>query len=175
VAGRGGDFTTVTVTFLPALVVVFLACVMIFTFFAVELGETFRISDVASLFVVRTRAFSIIALSGLEGFTGDAGREMYDDCCCGFPGEVIRGDCGKVLELEDFGDKTLTSASRITWETARDCTPAAFWLPRFFGLMRGICPSGPAGAFSLSEYRPSSLPANQLSILQRVQMIHTCV
>jgi hypothetical protein len=145
-----------------ALVVAFLAWAVAFTLLVVVIGEDFEPSDKLSL-AVRARAFSIITFSGLEGFRAVTGRDMTESCCCGFPGEwgfpgeVNKGDCGKVLELDDFGDKILISASRITWETARDWAPVAFGLLRFLGLSRGMYALPAVGAFSLSEKRPGSL------------------
>lgn len=69
---------------------------------------------VAVLLVARALALSTIparlavafaALTGLPGLSGEAGRPTY---CCdwgGFSGETRNGDCGKVRELEDFGER----------------------------------------------------------------------
>jgi hypothetical protein len=121
VAGRTGAAAALVAAF----VVVFLAWVVAFALLVAGIGEDFEPSDELSL-AVRALAFSIITFSGLEGFRAVTGRDMTASCFCGFPGEsgfpgeANRGDCGKVLELDDFGDKILISASRITWETARD-------------------------------------------------------
>jgi hypothetical protein len=92
--------------------------VVAFALLVAGIGEDFEPSDELSL-AVRALAFSIITFSGLEGFRAVTGRDMTASCFCGFPGEsgfpgeANRGDCGKVLELDDFGDKILISASRI--------------------------------------------------------------
>lgn len=44
-------------------------------------------------------------LSGLEAFNGDEGWK-YEGFRA-FPGDARRGDCGYVLELEDFGERIL--------------------------------------------------------------------
>jgi hypothetical protein len=137
VVGRAGDLVPIG---LADLVVVFRVCVVIFVFLPTA-GEVFLVSGR----VVRARASSIIAFSGLDGFKGETGRDRYD----ALVGDVISGDCLYVRELEDFGERTFDSASRRTCDTERGW-PAALGLPRFFGLSRARWASG-RGAFSLSE------------------------
>jgi hypothetical protein len=137
VVGRAGDLVAIG---LADLVVVFRVCVVIFVFLPTA-GEVFLVSGR----VVRARASSIIAFSGLDGFKGEAGRDRYD----ALVGDVMSGDCLYVRELEDFGERTCDSASRSTCDTDRGW-PAALGLPRFFGFSRARWDSG-RGAFSLSE------------------------
>lgn len=48
----------------------------------------------------------VVDLRGLEGFSGDMGRDRYEDDWP-FSGEARRGDCGYVLEFEDLGERIL--------------------------------------------------------------------
>lgn len=89
VAGRAaGDLTGtgwedfVAVRFVCVVVVVALAVLR------TAAGDVVAIFLV-SVRVVRARASSIMALSGLEGFNGEAGRDKYE----AFVGDVMSGDC----------------------------------------------------------------------------------
>jgi len=149
VASRG-DFTDAAAVLAAGLVAVFLGCEGVLLSF---------VAVVAVPFVLRARALSTVpattgvALSGLEGFSGDAGRDIYERWCCCFSGEFFNGECGYVLELEDLGERILASASLIAWDTARDGPGpvVAPGLTRFFGISRTSSLSVGAGAFSLFE------------------------
>lgn len=109
VAGRAGDLGTKTG--LADFVAVLFVCVVALGLRILALGDVFFVS----VRVVRARASSIIALRGLDGFSGEAGRDKYE----ALVGDVMRGDCLYVRELEDFGERTFDSASRKTCETDR--------------------------------------------------------
>lgn len=86
------------------------------------------------------------ARSGLDGLSGEVGRDRYEGWP--FSGEARKGDCGYVRELRDLGERMRWSLLRTSWETTRE--PAALGLLRRLGF---FSPSGVpvAGAFSLSE------------------------
>jgi hypothetical protein len=90
VAGRGrGDLTARGPVAERA--VVFLACV--------DCAGSRTVDVVAP----RGRVPGPAARRGLEGFSGEVGRDMYEGCP--FSGEARNGDCGYVRELRDLGDR----------------------------------------------------------------------
>jgi hypothetical protein len=86
VADRAGDL--VVVGFAVFVVAFLVVCDVVFAFRVVAVGEAALFSVGMSRAPVRALAFSIIALRGLEGLMGDAGRDRYD----GLVGEATRGD-----------------------------------------------------------------------------------
>lgn len=93
-----------------------------------------------------------VALSGLDGFNGDIGRDKYP-VLCNLSGEPRSGECGYVREFRDLGDRILESSPLTFWETTREVPPAP--LARRFGFFTPSTVSPAAGAFSLSECSPS--------------------
>lgn len=105
--------------------------------------------------VFREALAPLLVLSGLFIFNGE-GRHDMNCSCCTFEGD-FRGDCGKVREFEDLGERTRDSeiSDAATCDTARE--PARLGLERFLGLASGGWVSSAKGAFSLSEEWISSL------------------
>lgn len=142
VTGREtGDWTGL-VSVLPARLVAPLSCE----------GGLLSFADAAP-FAVRARELSARLagpLSGLDGLSGDTGRESLS-------GEPRRGEWGYVFEFSDLGERILESAPRTFCETTREVpVPPAASLARRLGFFSPSAGS-PAGAFSLSEYTPSWL------------------
>lgn len=62
------------------------------------------VARVLALSTIPARFVVVVAgLTGLPGFRGEAGRPT--NCWEGFCGETRNGDCGKVRELEDLGER----------------------------------------------------------------------
>lgn len=135
VAGRGkGDLTALGPV--AARAVVFLGCVGC------------RPSLTVDVVAPRGRVPAPAARSGLDGLSGEVGRDKYEGWP--FSGEARKGECGYVRELRDLGERMRWSLLRTSWETTREAPPAALGLLRRLGF---FSPSGSpvVGAFSLSE------------------------
>lgn len=77
----------------------------------------------------------LLVLIGLFIFNGE-GRQDMNCSCCAFEGD-LRGDCGKVREFDDLGERTRDSeiSDAATCDTARE--PARLGFERFLGLASG--------------------------------------
>jgi len=141
VAGRGKGLLTAALGPVAERAVVFFGC------------TGWRPSLTVEVVAPRGRDPGPAARSGLDGLSGEVGRDRYDGWP--FSGDVRKGDCGYVRELRDLGERMRWSLLRTSWETTREAPPVALVLLRRLGFFN---PSGSpvAGAFSLSE-NPSLL------------------